>query len=306
MAHHHRSVSGSSSSSGLHFPGSSPFGDTTFTKVFVGGLAWETNSDALRHHFEPFGDILEAVVISDKHTGRSKGYGFVTFRDPESARRACADPSPIIDGRRANCNLASLGRPRPAPPHAQPRPTGHYGSVPVPREASVGSSIYNQTVPYSYQQGFSYPPYGYTTAYGHEFVYSQNIYNPGMGQQYIPVHGVPGTVNTTIYPFGQLGVPLMSGNGYAPVQGYTMPGHHFVQFSGPNVTGVTASPLIQTPFTAAHIPAQPQFILSAHSPQFTHGGGSEQAAGFSFLASYHPCILEVVHGLGHRDPRVKF
>lgn len=38
----------------------------------------------------------------------------MTFRDPESARRACADPAPIIDGRRANCNLASLGRPRPS------------------------------------------------------------------------------------------------------------------------------------------------------------------------------------------------
>lgn len=38
----------------------------------------------------------------------------MTFRDPESARRACADPTPIIDGRRANCNLASLGRPRPS------------------------------------------------------------------------------------------------------------------------------------------------------------------------------------------------
>lgn len=36
----------------------------------------------------------------------------MTFRDPESATRACMDPSPVIDGRRANCNLASLGRPR--------------------------------------------------------------------------------------------------------------------------------------------------------------------------------------------------
>ena len=43
----------------------------------------------------------------------------MTFRDPESARRACADPSPIIDGRRANCNLASLGRPRPATPYGR-------------------------------------------------------------------------------------------------------------------------------------------------------------------------------------------
>lgn len=54
------------------------FGDTTYTKVFVGGLAWETQSDTLMRHFEQFGDILEAVVITDKNTGRSKGYGFVS------------------------------------------------------------------------------------------------------------------------------------------------------------------------------------------------------------------------------------
>ncbi|XP_072962219.1 uncharacterized protein [Typha angustifolia] len=107
--------SGSSSSSALHYL-NSPFGDTTLTKVFVGGLAWETQSESLRRHFEPFGDILEAAVIADKSTGRSKGYGFVTFRDPESARRACVNPSPFIDGRRANCNLASVGRPRPSVP----------------------------------------------------------------------------------------------------------------------------------------------------------------------------------------------
>lgn len=41
----------------------------------------------------------------------------MTFRDPESARRACENASPVIDGRRANCNLASLGRPRPPLPY---------------------------------------------------------------------------------------------------------------------------------------------------------------------------------------------
>ena len=66
--------SGPSSSSGFQ----SPFGDTTLTKVFVGGLAWETQSETMRHYFEQFGEILEAVVITDKNTGRSKGYGFVS------------------------------------------------------------------------------------------------------------------------------------------------------------------------------------------------------------------------------------
>jgi hypothetical protein len=59
--------------------GAGQFGDTTFTKVFVGGLAWETNKEGMRGYFEQFGDILEAVVIADKNTGRSKGYGFVSY-----------------------------------------------------------------------------------------------------------------------------------------------------------------------------------------------------------------------------------
>lgn len=72
MAYH--SIPGS----GFHYL-NSPFGDTTFTKVFVGGLAWETQTETLRQHFEQYGEILEAVVITDKNTGRSKGYGFVSI-----------------------------------------------------------------------------------------------------------------------------------------------------------------------------------------------------------------------------------
>lgn len=56
---------------------SAQFGDTTYTKLFVGGLAWETQKETMKKYFEQFGDILEAVVITDKATGRSKGYGFV-------------------------------------------------------------------------------------------------------------------------------------------------------------------------------------------------------------------------------------
>lgn len=56
----------------------SQFGDTTFTKVFVGGLAWETPTEEMRRYFEQFGEIFEAVIITDKNTGKSKGYGFVS------------------------------------------------------------------------------------------------------------------------------------------------------------------------------------------------------------------------------------
>lgn len=275
--------SGSSSSSGFQFL-NSPFGDTTYTKVFVGGLAWETQSETMRRYFEQFGEILEAVVITDKNTGRSKGYGFVTFRDPESARRACLDPAPIIDGRRANCNLASLGRPRPSMSYGRLRPvTPYLGSVPATRGSYVGNFGYQQPVSYSYQQGFMYPSYGYA-AYGPEYVYPQGVYNPYPGQQYLQIYGVPGTVNTAIYPYGQLGQTLPSSHGYTTVQGYAMPGHQFMQFGGSSVNAISTSPIatIQAPYPtgiAAPVPAQPQFIVPAHSPQFIQGSGPDQTTG---------------------------
>ncbi|XP_078165905.1 uncharacterized protein LOC144560549 isoform X2 [Carex rostrata] len=279
------SGSTSSSNSGFHLM-NSPFGDTTYTKVFVGGLAWETKSDALRQHFEQYGDILEAVVITDKNSGRSKGYGFVTFRDPESARKACVDPTPVIDGRRANCNLASLGRPTPAISYARPRSAGpYYGGLPVPRSAGlyVGGTTYQRPVPYGYQQGYSYPQYGYA-AYGSEYTYPQNVYNPYMGQPYVQIYSVPGgTANTGMYQYGQMSPTTPGGPGYTAVQGYTpVPGHQLVQFSGLNVNGAasTSRPPVQAPFIVAPVPSpHPHLIIPAHSSHQFVQNGSDQAAG---------------------------
>lgn len=268
----HRRALSSGSSSSFHFF-NSKFGDTTLTKVFVGGLAWETHSEALRRHFERFGEILEAVVISDKATGRSKGYGFVTFCDAESAMKACEDPNPEIDGRRANCNLASVGRPRPTIAYAHPGSAYHLiRGVPVPQGAFVGSPTYQQSVPYNYQQAIPYPPYGYMS-FGPEHVHSQNPYDPYMRQQYYQVYGIPGTMNSATYPFGQLAQPLPTGHGYPAAQSYTMQGPHLMQASGTSVSGITTTPLpaIQPPYptgSAIPFPAQPHFVVPGNSPQF--------------------------------------
>lgn len=53
--------------------------DTTFTKIFVGGLPYHTTDESLREFFTQFGDIEEAVVITDRQTGKSRGYGFVSI-----------------------------------------------------------------------------------------------------------------------------------------------------------------------------------------------------------------------------------
>ncbi|GJM97955.1 hypothetical protein PR202_ga14921 [Eleusine coracana subsp. coracana] len=170
----------------LHYL-SGPYGDTTYTKVFVGGLAWETRSEGLRAHFEVYGDILEAVVITDRATGRSKGYGFVTFRDPESARMACMDPYPVIDGRRANCNLAILGRPGPAVPFVVTRPKHlcKKHNVNLSRPSAYGPEYLYQQVENSrfLTVGPAVYPYG---QFG-QTVPSDHAYSPG----YVPSHALP-------------------------------------------------------------------------------------------------------------------
>ncbi|CAM8939991.1 unnamed protein product [Rhodiola kirilowii] len=261
---------GSSSNSGF-LPWNSPFGDTTYTKIFVGGLAWETQNEALRRYFEQFGEILEAVVILDKNTGRSKGYGFVTFGDPESARRACIEPNPVIDGRRANCNLASLGRLQPIVTYTHLGPnTSIIGGVAAARGAYFGSAGYQQPFSHGYPQPYFYPSYGYTS-YGPEHIYQQGIYNPYAGQQYFQYHGLPATSNLGVYPYGSTG---QSVSGSQPIQGYMM-GQQVMQYGGPSPTVRMAyHPGMSS--TTAHV-QQPQYIIPVH-PQVMKIGDADQSA----------------------------
>lgn len=95
--------------------------DPALRKLFVRGLAWNTTSETLCAAFQEHGEIDEGAVIYEKGTGKSKGYGFVTYKDMESALRALKAPSKMIDGRMAVCNLASEGltSSSTAPDHAQ-------------------------------------------------------------------------------------------------------------------------------------------------------------------------------------------
>lgn len=57
-------------------------------KLFVGNIKWETTEDELKELFSQHGEIEEAVIITDKFSGRSKGFGFVTFVNDEDADKA--------------------------------------------------------------------------------------------------------------------------------------------------------------------------------------------------------------------------
>jgi RNA recognition motif-containing protein len=76
-------------------------------KLFIGGLAWSTTDDSLKAAFDEFGEVTEARVITDRETGRSRGFGFVSFTDPAHAQAAkdAMDNQPI-DGRNVRVDFA--------------------------------------------------------------------------------------------------------------------------------------------------------------------------------------------------------
>ena len=81
-------------------------------KLYVGGLSWNTDSQGLESAFSSYGEIEEATVITDRHSGRSRGFGFVTFASPASAQKALAMDSTELDGRTLKVNLARERQPR--------------------------------------------------------------------------------------------------------------------------------------------------------------------------------------------------
>ncbi len=75
-------------------------------KLYVGGLAWATDDAGLKDAFSKFGTIEESKVITDRETGRSRGFGFITFADEESAEKALSLNGTELDGRELKVNIA--------------------------------------------------------------------------------------------------------------------------------------------------------------------------------------------------------
>ncbi|XP_062502804.1 RNA-binding protein Musashi homolog 2-like isoform X8 [Corticium candelabrum] len=68
-------------------------------KMFVGGLSWQTFSDGLRDYFSKFGDIKECVVMRDPVTKKSRGFGFVTFADPDCVQDVLNAKPHVLDSK---------------------------------------------------------------------------------------------------------------------------------------------------------------------------------------------------------------
>jgi len=84
-------------------------------KLFVGGLSWETTQDNLQRYFSRYGEVIDCVVMKNNETGRSRGFGFVTFADPENVLRALENGPHTLDGRTIDpkpCNPRSMHKPK--------------------------------------------------------------------------------------------------------------------------------------------------------------------------------------------------
>ncbi|HJL15345.1 MAG TPA: RNA-binding protein [Sandaracinaceae bacterium LLY-WYZ-13_1] len=76
-------------------------------KLFVGSLSWNTDDRGLEDAFARFGEITDAKVITDRESGRSRGFGFVTFADPSCAQEALNEMNGAqLDGRTLNVDVA--------------------------------------------------------------------------------------------------------------------------------------------------------------------------------------------------------
>uniref|UniRef100_A0A0B7B9M1 RRM domain-containing protein n=1 Tax=Arion vulgaris TaxID=1028688 RepID=A0A0B7B9M1_9EUPU len=76
-------------------------------KIFVGGLSWDTDKDALQAYFAQYGEVTDCVVMNNPQTGKSRGFGFVTFRDTAAVDVILATPKHTIDGRNVDAKACS-------------------------------------------------------------------------------------------------------------------------------------------------------------------------------------------------------
>ena len=95
-------------------------------KIYVGNLPFTVDDEGLKKTFESYGEIEEATVIKDKFSGRSKGFGFVTLKDDESAKKAIAEMNEKeVEGRKIVVNEA-----KPFDPDRPRKPKRSFNSSP--------------------------------------------------------------------------------------------------------------------------------------------------------------------------------
>lgn len=90
------------------------------TKLFIGNLSWSTTDQSLENAFSAYGEVIDSKVVVDRYTGKSRGFGFITFAESDSALAALQNMNGAeVDGRPVRIDRANK---RVAPgPNSRPR-----------------------------------------------------------------------------------------------------------------------------------------------------------------------------------------
>ncbi|EXC18503.1 Heterogeneous nuclear ribonucleoprotein A0 [Morus notabilis] len=270
--------------------------DISQRKLFIRGLGWDTTTDGLRALFSAYGELEEAVVILDKNTGKSKGYGFVTFRHVDGALLALKEPSKKIDGRMTVTQLAAAGN---SASNSAPNP-----AAPAASAADVSlRKIYVANVPYdmasdkllahfSVYGAIEEGPLGFDKQTGKCRGYAFFVYKSPEGAQAALVHPVKTIegrqLNCKLAVDGRKGkqgvsqdavqVPAAGGPGNAPSASLSG------QFSGPGGIG---------PYTG--FSGGPQPAMGHHHGLNSSVGGP---LGLGSVAGQRPSSIGVAGGYG--------
>ncbi|XP_075523788.1 glycine-rich RNA-binding protein 2, mitochondrial-like [Primulina tabacum] len=93
------------------------------TRLFIGGLSYGTDDQSLRDAFSSFGDVIDAKVITDRDTGKSRGFGFVNYSSDESANSAVS----AMDGQQLNGRNIRVSYAQERTPRSNFNNSGGYG-----------------------------------------------------------------------------------------------------------------------------------------------------------------------------------
>ena len=77
--------------------------DSEKARVFVGGISYKTTEEQLKDYFMTFGEVVEAVIIKNRFTGRSRGFAFLVFSDPAVSEGLLLNSKHTIDGQMVSC-----------------------------------------------------------------------------------------------------------------------------------------------------------------------------------------------------------
>jgi RNA recognition motif-containing protein len=148
------------------------------SKVFVGGLSQTVDKQALKQHFEAFGEVKDAVVMIDRQTGRSRGFGFVRFATSEGVEAALQHPH-CLDSQWIDVKRAQPAENLPPPKFTYPRTREEMVADGEQEETEPKLPTRRKAQPEPQQQHHATDP----NAYGADPQNLQHAYMAGMAAQ---------------------------------------------------------------------------------------------------------------------------